>query len=207
MSLLNRSQGSAFLYDADGHLARGWQSADELAVALAGPSEHEHDDLDEPRPPPSPEVHPAPSNFSTSPNDLASPYSGQSTPSGRESLDEESGGVLTKFEANQLRAIIAAAGDGEQEGDAGETTRDIVDKAETPAIKVQDRRRSRQSLSAAEDERDLPPTPSVYSETSRQLPAIPLPPGPMLKSKFLEHGVVPTVLVSPSNPLQRRPHH
>ncbi|BGO89635.1 hypothetical protein NBRC10512_001512 [Rhodotorula toruloides] len=196
MSLLNRSQGSALLYDEDGHLARGWQAADELASALAGPAEHDdEDDLDQPRPPPSPEVHPFPSNFSTSPNDHAySPYSGQSTPSGRESLDEESGGVLTKFEANQLRAIIAAAEDGGEEGqedEAGEAMAGAPGKAETP--KPDDHRRSRQSLSA-DDERDLPPTPSVYSETSRQLPAIPLPPGPMLKSKFLEHGVVPTVL-------------
>ncbi|BGP22844.1 sit4-associated protein [Rhodotorula toruloides] len=197
MSLLNRSQGSALLYDEDGHLARGWQATDDLASALAGPAEHEEeDDLDQPRPSPSPEVHSFPSTFSTSPNDHAyDPYSGQSTPSGRESLDEESGGVLTKFEANQLRAIIAAAEDGgvDEEGEAGQTAGDAVYKAETPSTKVQDRRRSRQSLSA-DDERDLPPTPSVYSETSRQLPAIPLPPGPMLKSKFIEHGVVPMVL-------------
>ena len=51
--------------------------------------------------------------------------------------------------------------------------------------------------SAPTDERDLPPTPSVYSETSRQLPVPPPSPGQLLKTKFIEHRVIPSMLVSP----------
>lgn len=53
--------------------------------------------------------------------------------------------------------------------------------------------------SAPADERDLPPTPSVYSETSRQLPAPPPSPGQLLKTKFIEHRVIPSMLVGLSS--------
>ena len=210
MSLLNRTDRTAALYDESGHLARGFEAADELAAALAAPGQTSaEDDLDLPRELQSPEI-PVPSDFSTSPNDHSfGPYSGMSTPSGRESLDEESGGVLTKAEAKELKAIIAAAGKiDEEEGDdergraaaAAADEAHEVDESATPRAAASDgaKRDSRTSNgSSLREEHDLPPTPSVYSVASRQLPAVPLPPGPLLKSKFLEHGVVPTMLVRP----------
>ena len=204
MSLLNRTDRSAALYDASGHLARGFDAADELAAALAAPGQSSGDDeLDLPRGLQSPEIV-VPSDFSTSPNDHSfGPYSGMSTPSGRESLDEESGGVLTKAEAKELKAIIAAAGkiEEEEEGRSRDAAAgEEVDEATTPRAATSDaaKRDSRTSNgSSLRDEHDLPPTPSVYSVASRQLPAVPLPPGPLLKSKFLEHGVIPTMLVRP----------
>ncbi|GAA5931202.1 hypothetical protein JCM3775_004960 [Rhodotorula graminis] len=206
MSLLNRADRTAALYDENGHLARGFDAADELAAALAAPGQSSaEDELDLPRGLQSPEL-PVPSDFSTSPNDHSfGPYSGMSTPSGRESLDEESGGVLTKAEAKELKAIIAAAGKIDEEDDDGDDERgkvaadegQEVDPASTPGAATSDgaKRDSRTSNgSSTREEHDLPPTPSVYSVASRQLPAVPLPPGPLLKSKFLEHGVIPTML-------------
>ncbi|GAA5824299.1 hypothetical protein JCM3770_004456 [Rhodotorula araucariae] len=202
MSLLNRTDRSGTLYDASGHLARGPDAADELAAALAGPSTPAgEDDLELSRGLQSPDL-PVHSDFSTSPNEhTPGTYSGVSTPSGRESLDEESGGVLTKAEARELRDIVAAAGKiEEEEGERrnGEDGPDAdADEAKTPTVATGEaaKRYSQTSNgSSARDERDLPPTPSVYSVASRQLPAVPLPPGPLLKSKFLEHGVIPSML-------------
>ncbi|GAA5853148.1 hypothetical protein JCM9279_000874 [Rhodotorula babjevae] len=204
MSLLNRTDRTAALYDESGHLARGFEAADELAAALAAPGQTSaEDELDLPRGLQSPEI-PVPSDFSTSPNDHSfGPYSGMSTPSGRESLDEESGGVLTKAEAKELKAIIAAAGKIDEEEDdddergpsaAAAEARD-VDEASTPrAAASEGAKRDSRTSNGSSLEHDLPPTPSVYSVASRQLPAVPLPPGPLLKSKFLEHGVIPTML-------------
>ncbi|GAA5996265.1 uncharacterized protein JCM10292_007496 [Rhodotorula paludigena] len=200
MSLLNRPDRSSALYDASGHLARGWQGADELAAALAGPpSSAAGDELDSTRMPQSPDLSADTSAFSTSPSDnYAAPYSGISTPSGRESLDEESGGVLTKAEAKQLKDIVAAAGrlDEAEEADEGEAPLPASDEApSTPTAGHNSNCLSHASNGSSwREERELPPTPSVYSETSRQLPAVPLPPGPLLKSKFLENGVVPSMI-------------
>ncbi|BGP46051.1 sporulation-induced protein [Rhodotorula kratochvilovae] len=203
MSLLNRSDRSGTLYDANGHLARGFDAADELAAALAGPGTPAgEDDLDLPRGLQSPDLPPVHSDFSTSPNDHAlGAYSGMSTPSGRESLDEESGGVLTKAEARELKEIVAAAGqmeeDEEERRNGGDAPDADADEAKTPTMATGDaaKRHSHTSNgSSLREERDLPPTPSVYSVASRQLPAVPLPPGPLLKSKFLEHGVIPSML-------------
>lgn len=75
--------------------------------------------------------------------------------------------------------------------------------SETPSSR---RESSVSQTSAQTDERDLPPTPSVYSETSRQLPAPPPSPGQLLKTKFIEHRVIPSMLVSLSflRPCSRR---
>ncbi|GAA5921785.1 hypothetical protein JCM1841_001862 [Sporobolomyces salmonicolor] len=224
MSLLNRSDRSAHLYDAHGYLARGWQAADDLAQALAGPPSPEDDDQDPSRTPHSPGLTTTRSPYSTSPGDYSFPSSsGISTPSGRESLDEESGGVLTKSEAKELREIVAAAGrsaeleaeeeardekEPSQKGATGEkdpsgdpASEDEVVCSDDEAVEMRDRqdesfedKRRRSIASNVTDERDLPTTPSIYSNSSKQLPQASLAPGPLLKTRFMEHGVVSTML-------------
>lgn len=142
--------------------------------------------------------------------------SGISTPSGRESLDEESGGVLTKSEAQALKEIIELANrnsDAESGGaaeeelnaraeEAGEglgeegVHRSEEDEERSDSEATETERRRKSTVSNGTFESDLPPTPSIYSTQSRQLPHTPLAPGPLLKMRFIDHGVIKTMLVS-----------
>ncbi|GAA6027040.1 hypothetical protein JCM8097_006062 [Rhodosporidiobolus ruineniae] len=198
MSLVNRPDRSTNLYSPTGHLLRGWQGADDLAAALSG-LHAAADELDLPHTPYSPDLVGANAAFSAGETPLPS-FSGLSTPSAPESLDEESGGVLTKDEAKELSEIVAAS----EEGKEGEEKREGEDEPapkeegekDTSAPNLDDEKRFSQTSNgtASTTERDLPATPSIYSVASRQLPPVPLPPGPLLKTKFVEHGVVTTML-------------
>lgn len=141
MSLLNRSPTYDSLHDATGHLARGWQAADELAAALA--ATQPSDDATPPPPnPASPDLPPIPNTLP-----------------GGASLDSSADSV--------------PAGSGSEKAGRRES-----------------------SVSTSVDERELPPTPSVYSEHSRYLPLPPPAPGPLLKTRFIQHRVIPSMIVS-----------
>ncbi|GAA5931381.1 uncharacterized protein JCM15063_001450 [Sporobolomyces koalae] len=216
MSLLNRTESASALYDSNGYLISGWRSVNDLARALAGPSIPEEEVADNSAQlPASPGLTATKSSFSTSPGNYSVPStSGLSTPSGRESLDEESGGVLTKSEAKALKEIIELAalnseretsGAVEEELDArAETAKEANgsesgDQASTDDVEAvsdpEDTEQRRISIMSNDTvESDLPPTPSIYSVSSRQLQLTPLAPGPLLKTRFMEHGVVNTML-------------
>jgi len=213
MSLLNRPERSTNLYDSNGHLALGWRAVEDLALALAGPPLSNDEADTSSQLPPSPGLTATKSPYSTSPGGYSFPStSGISTPSGRESLDEESGGVLTKSEAKALKDIVDLANlnsesegrdeaeeelkareeAAREEGEAEEATED----AESELTETERRRTSTVSNGTFKTfESDLPATPSVYSTSSRQLPPTPLAPGPLLKTRFMEHGVINTMLV------------
>lgn len=143
MSLLNRPPSFDSLHDATGHLARGWQAAEELAAALA--VTQPNDDASQPPPnPASPDLPPIPNTIP----DNAS------------------------VEASADSAITSTSSES-----AG---------------------RRESSVSTSVDERELPPTPSVYSEHSRYLPLPPPAPGPLLKTRFIQHRVIPSMIVSVS---------
>ncbi|GAA5947303.1 hypothetical protein JCM3765_001616 [Sporobolomyces pararoseus] len=217
MSLLNRSDRSSTLYDSDGYLASGWKAVEDLARALAGPPQTEDEEANgsSTHLPPSPGLTATKSPYSTSPGGYSFPStSGVSTPSGRESLDEESGGVLTKSEAKALKEIIELANrnsEAEEGGvveeelnaraeEAGETVKSPVeagdeeDEVKTETDLTETERRRESTVSNGTFESDLPATPSIYSTCSRQLPPTPLAPGPLLKTRFMEHGVINTML-------------
>ncbi|SCV69501.1 BQ2448_2521 [Microbotryum intermedium] len=117
MGLLNRPLGSAQLYDKDGHLAKGWQGADDLAEALqptAPEDDYEYENYRFNK-----------SGHSSSPTSPINvprrqPASGISSPSVQGSLDSESG-ILTREEARELRDLIASAGgaDDDEDSDSG----------------------------------------------------------------------------------------
>lgn len=210
MSLLNRPERSTNLYDSDGFLISGWRTVEDLARALAGPppEEDENSGVYSEQLPPSPGLTATKSPYSTSPGGYSFPSStsGISTPSGRESLDEESGGVLTKSEANALREIIELANrnsEAEPEGPADQelkareetSTEEVEDDDEGKSDLTETERRRTSTISNGTFESDLPATPSIYSTSSRQLPPTPLAPGPLLKTRFMEHGVIKTMLV------------
>lgn len=216
MSLLNRTERPTTLYDSDGYLASGWKAVEHLARALAGPPQSEDEIAGDgsASAPPSPGLTATKSPYSTSPGRSSLPStSGISTPSGRESLDEESGGVLTKSEAQALKEIIELANhnseaelggpaeaelDAREEGasmDVGQTTDEEDAKSESERTETERRRKS--TVSNGTFDSDLPATPSIYSTCSR-LPPTPLAPGPLLKTRFMEHGVIKTMLVRSS---------
>lgn len=215
MSLLNRPPHlSPYLYDDSGFLARGWQAADDLADALAGPPPEEEDHSAHRRAPspPGPAL-PLKSN----PIDLPSTsYSGLSTPSGQGSLDSESG-ILTRAEAKELKEIVKAAeqdgeaaeadegsdgGDpfGDPEDDEGGSDDDLAEATEGIDLNNELER----TQPAPTTKPDVPSSPSAQTSpspasptpSSPPLPRPPLPPGPMLKRQFMEHKVIPTMLVS-----------
>ncbi|GAA6006436.1 hypothetical protein JCM11491_004958 [Sporobolomyces phaffii] len=217
MSLLNRSERATVLYDSDGYLAAGWQAVEDLARALSGPvpTDDENDGNGGATLPPSPGLTATKSPYSTSPGGYSFPStSGISTPSGRESLDEESGGVLTKSEAKALKEIIELANrnsESELGGAAEEELRAREEEAREGAVEVSveaadgDEAKSESELTETERRRestisngtfgsDYAATPSIYSTSSRQLPPTPLAPGPLLKTRFMEHGVINTML-------------
>ncbi|GAA5862280.1 hypothetical protein JCM3774_004848 [Rhodotorula dairenensis] len=95
---------------------------------------------------------------------------------------------LSSVEADKSDTIVAAdTHDGESDMVAS-TSAEGGDGSAT-------RRQSAAShTSARTDERELPLTPSVYSETSRNLPLPPPAPGQLLKTKFIEHRVIPSMI-------------
>ncbi|GAA6061581.1 hypothetical protein JCM10212_004331 [Sporobolomyces blumeae] len=207
MSLLNRPDRTSGIYDSNGYLATGWRAADDLARALAGPIAPEDDNASDHSDalPPSPGLTATKSPYSTSPGGQSFPStSGLSTPSGRESLDEESGGVLTKSEAKALKQIVELAreqseaeegGQVEQELDAREKAAKEGESDDAESTATERRRKSVMSNgTVATMESDFAATPSIYSVQSRQLPSAPLAPGPLLKTRFMEHGVIKTML-------------
>lgn len=227
MSLLNRSPSSNRLYDAEGFLAQGWRAADDLADALTGPPPEEADDDRDARLPSTPSGPSDMSlDSTTGPVDVPSSFSRISTPSGQGSLDSESG-ILTRAEAKELRDVVAAATTDEESADATEqedekdpfgdpegSDSDTELAEATEAIELDDEARSENLDNAeegtqskvakdvgaqAEDDHDVPPP--VPPKTPRRTPTLPLhslPPGPMLKRRFIEHHVIETMLVSHS---------
>lgn len=211
MSLLNRPADAPSLYDPEGYLANGWRAADDLADALTGPPPDE-DDEDERHPRPASSAG-GPSDMSldssTGPIDLPPSYSGVSTPSGQGSLDSESG-ILTRAEAKELKEVVEAAENedateaasedpfGDPEGEGSD-----ADLAEaTEAIDLDGDLRAREPSAAKEEEQEdekevQPPVPSKQTPTPRSpSPALrSLPPGPMLKRRFIENRVIETILV------------
>jgi hypothetical protein len=191
MSLVNRPDRSTHLYTPSGHLSRGWQGADDLALALSGPT----DEPELPQPPYSPHL------SSTSPAEQSIPsFAGLTTPPSTHPSTVD--GDVAKDVSEEAKE--------EGSGSGEEKTVEFAEKAEVvgtetpstpPSSSTDDKRLSHNSFATtSSNERDLPATPSIYSVASRQLPNIPLPPGPLLKTKFVEHGVVTTLLVRLSLP-------
>ncbi|GAA5927003.1 hypothetical protein JCM10213_005548 [Rhodosporidiobolus nylandii] len=205
MSLVNRPDRSAHLYSSTGHLLRGWRAADDLALALAGPPPQD-EEIDLSPTPYSPDLAATKSAFSTSPGgEVVSSFSSVSTPSGDTTPPANDGEVREAASASSAPAIEESKGDGAEEVE--DTDEENV--ADTEEAAKAEEEEDRPSHSTPDDlkrfslasngtvstiERDLPATPSIYSVASRQLPSLPLPPGPLLKTKFIEHGVVSTML-------------
>lgn len=201
MSLVNRPSTAQYLYDSEGYLARGWKAADDLAEALAGPPHEEEDDARDIRLPASPTFEPV--SRSSDPIDLqvASTRSGLSTPSQQGSLDSESG-ILTRAEARELRDLVAAAASAapSDDGSVGDDVDPFGDPddaivsdedlaAATTALQLDDELRAvrRRTDSPSREPHDL--ESSFVSPKS-------MAPGPLLKSSFMEHRVIETILVS-----------
>lgn len=228
MSLLNRPPSSNHLYDAEGYLAQGWRAADDLADALTGPPPEEEEDDRDARLPSTPSGPSDLSlDSTTGPIDVPSSFSGISTPSGQGSLDSESG-ILTRAEAKELRDVVAAAatedeesagmteeedekdpfGDPEGSGsdtDLAEATEAINLDGTVPSEEQDDAKEGTEkevekvAEEKAEDDDDVPPP--VPPKTPRRSPTLAfhsLPPGPMLKRRFIENQVIETMLVSRS---------
>ncbi|GAA5985159.1 hypothetical protein JCM11641_005470 [Rhodosporidiobolus odoratus] len=209
MSLVNRPDRSSQLYTPSGHLTHGWQAAEDLAQALAGPT-LPAEELDVPRTPTSPDFHAGKSAFSASPNGVAeSTSSDVATPT----LEAVGGDVSDnpRSEADEAAAQPPSATEGEPEKADGEDKEANADDKEkepqAPSVGVvngqptesatteEQKRFSHASIGTTFSfERDLPATPSIYSVASRQLPPVPLAPGPLLKTKFIEHNVIATML-------------
>jgi hypothetical protein len=200
MSLLNREPSFSVLYNQNGYLARGWRAADDLAEALAAPPPEEEDD--DARDHPSP-IQSFKSTFiHSSPIDVPMTYSGLSTPSGAGSLDSESG-ILTRAEAKELRDLIASAEGGdeyqieedEDEGDDSFREVDMEMALALESINLEGRGGEEEGTIVVPHARET----SFLSTTGD------LPPGQLLKAKFMEHGVIGTILVSPPLTLLSRP--
>ena len=185
MSLLNRPVALDRLYDSEGYLARGWLAADDLADALATGSLEEESFHRAPHSPPS--VY-SPFPDPTSPVDI-SLSSGASTPSGAGSLDSESG-ILTRVEAKALRDMLASSGASNPFDDPDDEEVEEL-AAATEAIELDGDLHSREPTTI--------PVPSG-SRRSWNRPqsedASALPPGQLLKRKFMQHRVIETMLVS-----------
>ncbi|KAM0756105.1 SAPS-domain-containing protein [Meredithblackwellia eburnea MCA 4105] len=217
MSLLNRPTKFGELYDKDGYLAQGWRAADALAEAISG-SSADGEERDLPPLPPSFDPDPPPYGGDTP---LGS-FSGISTPSAQGSLDSESG-VLSRAEAKELRDIVAAArgssssstgddedstdesddppsassadGDDDDEdpfGDPVETSSDADLAEATEAIQLNSNLDLRSENLHSSPDSDEPPSPTPI--TSAIPPSTEIPSGQLLKRKFMEHRVIPTVL-------------
>ncbi|GAA6016562.1 hypothetical protein JCM10207_002842 [Rhodosporidiobolus poonsookiae] len=198
MSLVNRLDRSATLYDSQGYLSRGWQGADDLAAALTGPVSA-GESLDAAPMPYSPDLTATRSDFSASPQEL--PVSTFSSSSPAASQEDVSGAGLSKEDAKELGEIVAAAERAETKGDKDDAASAEQDKAieakdalASPPLAADKRLSLLSNGTVSTMERDLPPTPSIYSVASRQLPVLPLPPGQHLKTKFIENGVIGTML-------------
>ncbi|GAA5888010.1 hypothetical protein JCM6882_000247 [Rhodosporidiobolus microsporus] len=195
MSLVNRPDRSSALYTPTGHLARGWHAADDLASALAGPPPAD-DELDLPRTPCSPDLAPANASLSSTPNEQSLPsFAGLSTPPTSDAVEFASGEVGDEAAAATTPTTATPGKEGGDKASEEEGKSDTKDEQAAPTPRYDDKRLSQISYKTTSSiERDLPATPSIYSVASRQLPPVPLAPGPLLKTKFVEHGVVSTML-------------
>lgn len=189
MSLVNRPQSLAKLYDADGFLVDGWKAADEVSDALSG-IQHEDEDKNS-RMPSSPgqasiSTYDTPSN--SSPVEIPLSYSSSSisdlsSPSGENSLDSESG-ILTRAEVKELNALVAKSA-------IDETTVGDEDPFGDPV----EGDSSSELINVEEEDEFIPPHNEqngfIHSSTQDYIPA-----GLLLKSVFMEYHVIETVLVS-----------
>jgi len=162
----------------------------------------------------------------TGPIDVPSSFSGISTPSGQGSLDSESGILTRAEAKELRDVVAAAATEDEANGGAieeddekdpfgdpegsgsdtdlaeatGAINLDSDAKAEEPddAEEGAEREVEKEAGEKAEvEDEDVPPP--VPPKTPRRSPALPLhslPPGPMLKRRFIENRVIETMLVS-----------
>lgn len=198
MGLTNRTK-SPFV-DASGRLRPEWRDPEKLGTLLAEalrlPAASSESSGDS---------NPVPGSL-----DLPRLSSGFSTPSGAGSLDSESG-VLTRAEAKELHDLIAASAGNGHSGSSG-------DDDEADPFGDQFESSSDEELAGAVDaiqlDEDLTASPDLYrsppaiaspsltgqhnnsNSTGPQLKTY-LPPGPSLKVAFIQHGVIPTMLVSP----------
>ncbi|GAA5841518.1 hypothetical protein JCM11251_001248 [Rhodosporidiobolus azoricus] len=205
MSLVNRPDRSSNLYTPTGHLARGWHAAEELAAALAGPSSTD-DELNLPQTPYSPDIAAATASIALSQNDQSIPsFTGLATPPAEVPVEplltaevaagEDKASPATPTATTATAAEEAAEEKPKEEKPKEEDKPDVTEEQAPIRPQYDDKRLSQLSYrTTSSAERDLPATPSIYSVASRQLPPVPLAPGPLLKTKFVEHGVVSTML-------------
>lgn len=191
MSLLNRPTTTRKLYDEEGYLIRGWRAADELAEALSsGPIEEDDRDL---RPPFSPPTSRFSNTAASSPIDMPLSYSGASTPSVSGSLDSESG-ILTRVEAKELKDLLNSHENNPfDDPDAG----DILVSRTTAGIDLETdvtlRRRNSYPVISNIEVRTVTRT-GANGLCSNSV--APLATGPLLKRRFIQFGVIETMLVS-----------
>lgn len=193
MGLTNRTKTE--FVDEHGRLKPDWQDPDKLGELLSQalrltPASHDSAD----------------SSFNDSPHvrpnnslDLPRLSSGFSSPSVAGSLDSESG-VLTRAEAKELHDLIAASAgehgadeDGDPFGDQFESSSDSELAGAVESIQLDE------DLGAATSP-EFTRSPAVFASSPNGRIGTPvlktyLPPGPSLKSAFMHHGVIRTMLV------------
>lgn len=167
MSLLNRPERYNVLYDSEGRLVDGWHSADALAAALSATIQDE-DAGSECR---------TPANDSTSAQASSEPLDGPRSESGRSSSSVPNS-LGSGSEEQEFHDPSAGASQRNSNSEDGEDP--FADSVTT------------------EGNDNHTPTTSRRFEWSLGVPDLnpPLLPGQLLKAKFIEHGIIGTMLVS-----------
>ena len=209
MSLLNRPEGVGPSYDEDGQIINTPDALELLAAALAPPGpEVAADQRSLDSAPDSPNASSSPTrmpkhsrrhdldgdalagpmeslSFSSS---NQSPAEGSSTPSEQASLDSESG-VLTRAEARALIDILSSSqSDPFNDSAASEDAAALDLKGDLSIGSSDDGELGRSSRRMSASSRGRRSSTMVSGSNGLHRPK--MPPGMLLKTKFLEHGVI-----------------